>query len=161
MPIERVAGLADIHGNLPALEAVLGDVEAARPDRIVLDGDLVDGPPPDETFRCLEALGPSAIRLRGNGDRWPDESHAGRFTHADPGPDVTLKRSLYDIEDAAVRMRRGGMPAIEALIDTYVRRTPGDAEALAAYHAIRKRQRTEGFARSPATRQGLAESGRA
>jgi predicted phosphodiesterase len=40
----RVAVLADIHGNLPALEAVLRDVEAAGVDAVVLDGDLADGP---------------------------------------------------------------------------------------------------------------------
>ena len=35
----RVAVLADIHGNLPALDAVLRDVEAAGVDRVVLGGD--------------------------------------------------------------------------------------------------------------------------
>lgn len=42
----RVAVLADIHGNLPALEAVLRDVEAAGVDAVVLGGDLADGPMP-------------------------------------------------------------------------------------------------------------------
>src|ERR1039457_5463888 len=39
----RVAVLADIHGNLPALDAVLRDVEACGVDAIVLNGDLADG----------------------------------------------------------------------------------------------------------------------
>ncbi len=39
----RVAVLADVHGNLPALEAVLRDVDAAGVDAIVLNGDLADG----------------------------------------------------------------------------------------------------------------------
>lgn len=38
----RVAALADIHGNLPALEAVLSDVETAGVDAIVLNGDVAD-----------------------------------------------------------------------------------------------------------------------
>src|SRR5258708_6755064 len=42
----RVAVLADIHGNLPALEAVLCDIEAAGVDVIVLNGDIADGPMP-------------------------------------------------------------------------------------------------------------------
>ena len=45
--MKTVAVLADIHGNLPALEAVLAEVEAAGVDRIVLNGDLADGPFPD------------------------------------------------------------------------------------------------------------------
>src|SRR5437899_3705086 len=49
----RVAVLDDIHGNLPALEAVLQEVRRARVDRIVVGGDLVVGP---MTRECLEYL---------------------------------------------------------------------------------------------------------
>lgn len=38
----RLAILADIHGNLPALEAVLGDLAAQAPDRVLVAGDLVN-----------------------------------------------------------------------------------------------------------------------
>ena len=41
----RVAILADIHGNLPALEAVLSDVERQQVDRVVVNGDLVNRAP--------------------------------------------------------------------------------------------------------------------
>jgi len=41
----RIALLADIHGNLPALEAVLADLEAQQPDYVLLDGDLINGVP--------------------------------------------------------------------------------------------------------------------
>ena len=40
----RVAALNDIHGNMPALEAVLEEVRQARVDRIVVGGDVVPGP---------------------------------------------------------------------------------------------------------------------
>jgi hypothetical protein len=36
--ITRVAALYDIHGNLPALEAVLEEVRGARVDRVVVGG---------------------------------------------------------------------------------------------------------------------------
>ncbi|MGH7694362.1 MAG: metallophosphoesterase family protein, partial [Gemmatimonadaceae bacterium] len=49
----RVAVLCDIHGNLPALEAVLQDVRQIGPDRVVIGGDVLPGPMPRE---CLEAL---------------------------------------------------------------------------------------------------------
>jgi len=75
----RVAVLADIHGNLPALEAVLRDVEAADVDAVVLNGDLADGPMPAETMDTLEQLGERAIWVRGNSDRSLAEAFDGTF----------------------------------------------------------------------------------
>src|SRR3954469_13847783 len=43
--IMRIALLADIHGNLAALEAVLVELERLQPDYVVLDGDLINGAP--------------------------------------------------------------------------------------------------------------------
>ena len=63
----RVAALSDIHGNLPALEAVLADVEREGVDAIVVAGDSVSGPWPAEVFDRLEAVG--ARIVRGNADR--------------------------------------------------------------------------------------------
>ena len=40
----RVAAISDIHGNLPALEAVLADVERADVDAVVVAGDTISGP---------------------------------------------------------------------------------------------------------------------
>lgn len=65
----RVAVLADIHGNLPALDAVLRDVAAAGVDAIVLDGDIADGPMPAPTLDRLAELGDQVIWVRGNSDR--------------------------------------------------------------------------------------------
>lgn len=66
--MKRVAALYDVHGNLPALEAVLEEVERERPDAIVLGGDIVAGPMPSETFDRLRGL-ERAHFLRGNADR--------------------------------------------------------------------------------------------
>ena len=65
----RVAALYDVHGNLPALEAVLREVAEAGADRIVFGGDLVPGPMPRETFARLHALDLPAQFIHGNGDR--------------------------------------------------------------------------------------------
>jgi predicted phosphodiesterase len=65
----RVAVLADVHGNLPALEAVLAEVEAADVDRIVLLGDIALGPMPGETLDLLDALGDRAVWVHGNCER--------------------------------------------------------------------------------------------
>jgi putative phosphoesterase len=64
----RVAALYDIHGNLPALEAVLGDVARSRADRVVVGGDVVPGPMPGETlFRLLDVNVPIQF-IVGNGE---------------------------------------------------------------------------------------------
>jgi len=65
----QVAVLNDIHGNVPALEAVLADVEAAGADLIVLGGDIASGPMPAETLDLLLRLGERVVALHGNADR--------------------------------------------------------------------------------------------
>ena len=63
------AVLYDIHGNLPALEAVLADASAAGATRYVLGGDYaLFGPWPAETVERLRKL--DADWIRGNGERW-------------------------------------------------------------------------------------------
>jgi putative phosphoesterase len=62
----RVAALYDIHGNLPALDAVLAEVDA---DVIVVGGDTVAGPWPSETLERLRALDGDVRFIRGNADR--------------------------------------------------------------------------------------------
>ena len=64
----RVAALYDIHGNLPALEAVLEDIARAGVDRIVVGGDLVPGPMPRETFDLLLNLATPVQFIYGNGE---------------------------------------------------------------------------------------------
>lgn len=62
-----VAALFDIHGNLPALDAVLAEIEDET--MIVIGGDVVAGPWPHETLERLRALGDRVHWLRGNADR--------------------------------------------------------------------------------------------
>src|SRR5437763_2097804 len=62
----RVAALYDVHGNLPALEAVLAELDA---DVIVVGGDVAAGPWPAETLERLLALGDRVRWIRGNADR--------------------------------------------------------------------------------------------
>ena len=65
----RVAVLSDIHGHLPALDAVLAEVDRAGVDRVVLTGDIAAGPLPVPTLERLLDLGERAVWIRGNGDR--------------------------------------------------------------------------------------------
>jgi putative phosphoesterase len=75
----RVAVLNDVHGNLPALEAVLAEVASLELDEIVCGGDVVAGPFPLESLERLLAL--EAVFVRGNGDRKPSDWVA---EHLDP-----------------------------------------------------------------------------
>jgi predicted phosphodiesterase len=72
-PVARVAALSDVHGNIPALEAVLAEPDVAAADLIVLCGDLTWGPEPQRTYELIAALGERALCVRGNGDRFVAE----------------------------------------------------------------------------------------
>jgi len=66
---ERVAVLADVHGNLPALSAVLAEPDVAAADAVVLLGDIALGPMPAETLEVLAGLGDRAVWVHGNCER--------------------------------------------------------------------------------------------
>jgi Icc-related predicted phosphoesterase len=109
----HVAVLADIHGNLPALDAVLGEVDVAGADAIVVNGDIAVGPMPAETL---------------------DRGRTGAY-RALLGPDVVLKRTAYDL-DAAVRSFERAAPDYPDLAKfaaENIRQVHSDAEALAAF----------------------------
>lgn len=65
----RVAAIYDIHGNLPALEAVLHEIRQAGVDLLVVGGDVVAGPLPGETLDCLLHLDLPVQFIQGNADR--------------------------------------------------------------------------------------------
>jgi len=106
--------LYDIHGNLPALDAVLEETQLAGADRYLLGGDYaLFGAWPAETVARLREL--DATWIRGNVDRWVD----------DPGEDdlpdevrgaVGRCRELLDAEAVA---ELGALPA--ALVEGGVR----------------------------------------
>jgi putative phosphoesterase len=74
----RVAALNDIHGNLPALEAVLHDVREAGVDQVVVGGDVVPGPMTREVLACLYGLEIPVRFLYGNCEAAVLEAMVGR-----------------------------------------------------------------------------------
>jgi predicted phosphodiesterase len=64
-----VAALYDVHGNLPALEAVLADPRLVEAETVVCGGDLVAGPLGAECLDAMLALGDRVRFVRGNGER--------------------------------------------------------------------------------------------
>jgi predicted phosphodiesterase len=67
----KIAALYDVHGNVPALEAVLAEVEREGVDQILFGGDVFLGPQPAETAALVRSV--DATFLRGNCEREPDE----------------------------------------------------------------------------------------
>ncbi len=62
----RLAALADIHGNLPALKAILKDLEQIDIDGILVAGDMAVGPQVTETLDLLSI--PNCWMIRGNNE---------------------------------------------------------------------------------------------
>lgn len=65
----RAAAIYDIHGNLPALEAVLEEIHREKVDQVVVGGDVFPGPMPRETLTRLLSLDVPVHFILGNGDR--------------------------------------------------------------------------------------------
>jgi putative phosphoesterase len=80
----RIGLISDIHGNLPALEAVLAKLDEEAVDRLVCLGDIAVGPWPSDTVKRIAGLDCACIL--GNWDAWMldgvppvSDSDAGRM----------------------------------------------------------------------------------
>ena len=107
----RLAALYDIHGNLPALEAVLRDVRSAGVDAIVCGGDVVPGPMPREVLEVLLNLEVPTTFICGNGDREVLAIRAGSTSGRFP---ETIRRSILwsseQLDDESVRAMSTWLP---------------------------------------------------
>jgi putative phosphoesterase len=89
--LRLLAALYDIHGNLPALDAVLEDVRKAGADEILIGGDVVPGPMPRETLLRLMTLTAPVRFIDGNCDREVRSQFAG--ADSSPMPE-TVKQNF-------------------------------------------------------------------
>ncbi len=80
----RVAALYDIHGNLPAFEAVVAEVRNAHVDLVIIGGDVLPGPMPRECLDLALKLGIPTRFIIGNGDRETIAARRGTMSEKIP-----------------------------------------------------------------------------
>jgi predicted phosphodiesterase len=104
----RLAALYDIHGNLPALETVLGEVQRDKVDRIIVGGDVLPGPMPRETLHRLLHVDLPVDFIHGNGDRETLAAFRGEISSAVPEQfREVLSWSAHQLHDDDVKFIAG------------------------------------------------------
>ena len=113
----RVAALFDVHGNLPALEAVLAEPDVAGADVVVCGGDTVAGPMPRESVALLRGLGERLVYVRGNGER-----QVVAAVGAEPSDDELVEQARWCAAqlDAETLDFLAGLPLTERVGDALV-----------------------------------------
>ena len=99
-----VAVFADIHANLPALEAVLTQAQASGAEAFVLLGDIALGPMPAPTLDLLDSLGERAIWVHGNCER---EVVAAFDATEPPAPNGAAEDTMAAAAATAALLSRG------------------------------------------------------
>lgn len=127
----KIAVLSDVHGNLPALEAVLDDIAEWQPDQVIVNGDLVNrGPNSLACVRLLTTAFPEVAVVQGNheefvlecmGEDWTpgefmyDMRRFGHFTLAQLGDEVERVAAwphhldLIELEGGSVHVTHGSV----------------------------------------------------
>lgn len=127
----KLAILSDIHGNWPALEAVAADIDAWRPDRVVVNGDVVNsGPSNVACWRYVRerAATEGWVVLRGNHEEYVSEWAA-------PGlPREGIAYELVRLSEWTYRQLGGDVAALAVLPDRWSWAAP-DGSLLAVMHA--------------------------
>jgi putative phosphoesterase len=123
-----VAVLADVHGVLPALEAVLNEPDAQAADLVVLAGDIASGPQPVETLDVLTALGERVVWVRGNADR--ELVEMARGTYDGVPPDAVSPWAAGQLRPDQVELL-AGLPTTVTIGDVlFCHATPRDDEEM-------------------------------
>lgn len=79
-----LAAIYDVHGNLPALSAVLAEIRREGVEQVVIGGDVVPGPMPGECLAALRELEIPTRFIHGNGERAVLQAHRGEDLTAIP-----------------------------------------------------------------------------
>lgn len=101
----RIAFVSDIHGNLPAIQAVLADIDAREPfDTLIGGGDFAFGGV--YPARCIALTRERGFQcVRGNTDEWVVESYtAGRVPAREYGPAEAHNGAMLAVDSWIARL---------------------------------------------------------
>ncbi len=123
----RLAVIADVHGNVLALEAVLADIARRHVDLTINLGDVVSGPLwPRETFELLARLDMPTVR--GNHDRvlcepvsglGPSDRHAVEQLQVATKPGSWERLAISEMPPEACRALAALPPTLEPLTGVF------------------------------------------
>jgi putative phosphoesterase len=128
----KIAALYDIHGNLPALNALLAELEDVQPDLIVVGGDIVSGPMPVQTLERLAQLGTQVQAIRGNGDREVVTTYDGQ-----PLISALSEKGLEELHWIAQQLTRSQRDYLAALPEQLVFKIEGLGNILFCHATVR------------------------
>lgn len=130
----KLAVLADIHANLPALHAVLESIDAWGPDMVVVAGDIVNrGPRPAECLRIIQKRQQQAGWLTVVGNHEEYVLHQASPQAARSGPQFHIFQSSY----WTYRQLNGDLSALEAMPFQQSLTAPDGSEVRIAHASMR------------------------
>jgi putative phosphoesterase len=125
--VSRITAIYDVHGNLPALQTVLAELESVNPDLIVVGGEVVAGPMPAEVLDRLAALSESVCFVRGNADREVLAAYGdGRYTDATDAAEPAERAAAF----AASNIDRAQRDLLASLAERLVVEVEGVGQVL-------------------------------
>lgn len=119
----RVAALYDVEGNLPALDAVLAELESLQPDFVVFGGDLFCGAEPVQVIDRARSV-PTARFLLGNVDRLDDSNVAYQVAQLRPDQREFVSAFPERLVIGGVRYSHGSPRSVDEIVTML---TPDDA----------------------------------
>ncbi len=130
----KIAVISDIHGNLPALQTVAAHVEAWQPDKVVVNGDVVNRGP--LSLDCLRVIRQKQIQqgwhvVKGNHEDFLLQ--CARLDVAQGGPEYEIMQFAH----WAYRQLNGELAVLRALPDKFVLMAPDGSEFRAVHASMR------------------------
>ncbi|MBE2199800.1 MAG: metallophosphoesterase family protein [Anaerolinea sp.] len=130
----KIAVISDIHGNLPALQTVAAHVEAWQPDKVVVNGDVVNRGP--LSLDCLRVIRQKQIQqgwhvVKGNHEDFLLQ--CARLDVAQGGPEYEIMQFAH----WAYRQLNGEVAVLRALPDKFVLMAPDGSEFRAVHASMR------------------------
>lgn len=129
----KIAVISDVHGNVPAMEAVIDDLHAWQPDQVVINGDLVNrGPYSSSVLAIMRARFSNAVFIKGNHETFV--LHAAEHSLSEEDPKYHLHQFA---EWSARQLGEDNLSVIRGWYDHYDVVDPNGKNSLHITHGSR------------------------